>query len=169
MTLRARLESIPETLQEFDLALEERFREGQVLVNSGNARDASAGIYLLGYAAEMLLKGAYFRFEGAAPGDLIAPRLGPARAAGRRLIPAIPYENYHSLLFWAKLLQVTRVVQGQPLPFAVAVPFLAYARRLHGQWWVEMRYRRNEAHAVEARSVLADVIWLRANRFGLWR
>ena len=166
MSLRIRLEGIAETLQEFELALEDRFAVGQHLIVNGYP---DAGIYLLGYVAEMLLKTIYFRFTGAGPADLVGPRLAPARTVGRMLLPQITDEHYHSLRFWAMLLQAERDRQGRPLPVNIALLFEVCTERLHNNWFVEMRYRRNQAMTAEALAVLSDVGWLRANRLDLWR
>ena len=96
MPLRQRLEAVPETVQEFDLAAAQKYREGTALIAAGYN---GAGVYLLGYSAEMLLKNAYFRYTGASWADRIQPRLGLALAAGRILIPLVPHEAYHSLRF----------------------------------------------------------------------
>jgi len=104
LPLRQRLEAVPETVQEFDLAAAQKNREGAALVAAGYN---GAGIYLLGYSAEMLLKNAYFRYTGASWADRVGPRLGSALTAGRILIPLVPHEGYHSLRFWASLLRET--------------------------------------------------------------
>ena len=53
MLLRRRIQSTPETVQDFELAAEQRFWDGMQLLVSGHL---FAGIYLLGYTAEILLK-----------------------------------------------------------------------------------------------------------------
>lgn len=171
MALRNRLSVIAETVQEFNLAANEKYLEGQNLVVQG---DIGAGIYLLGYAAEMLLKNAYFRFTGAALADEIGPRLAPARSVGRGqqvagLIPHIPHESYHSLRFWAMLLQASRLVQSRPWPDTeFALKFERCTESLYNNWWVEMRYRCDLASPEEALQVLNDVAWLRTYQTTLW-
>lgn len=166
MPLRQRLDAVLETVQEFELASAQRYREGASLAASGFG---GAGVYLLGYTAEMLLKNAYFRFTGAQPGDLIQPRLGPARNVGRSYIPHVPHESYHSLHFWALLLRETRRRQHRPLADDVDAPFMSRTRRLHQNWSVEMRYQRDQAQPREVQSVYEDVTWLRDNSVALWR
>lgn len=166
MTLRRCLETVPETVQEFDLASVQRYREGTVLIAAGHP---GAGIYLLGYSAEMLLKNAYFRFTGASVVDRVQPRLAPALAAGRLYIPAIPHESYHSLQFWALLLREVRRRQRRPLPALVDASFTARTRRLHQTAWIGMRYRRDQATAREAQSAQSDAAWLHRHYAELWR
>ena len=57
MAMRLRLQPLPETVQEFELAAEDRYWAGMELMTRG---DGATGIYLMGYVAEMLLKNSYF-------------------------------------------------------------------------------------------------------------
>lgn len=166
MPLRHDLESQPETLQEMELAAEDKYWEGLELMVTGRG---GGGIYLMGYVAEMLLKIAYFRFTDARPADHVPSRLGPARTAGNHLIPGIGHENYHSLRFWALLLFETRNRYHKPLPSEVEALFVQRTRRLYQTWWVEMRYRRDQSLGWNVRSVYDDVTWLRDNYAVLWR
>ncbi len=119
MPLRQRLETVPETVQEFDLAAREKYREGEVLLASGHR---GAGVYLLGYSAEMLLKSAYFRFVKSQIGlrkvtsTITGPMLRNAAREGIRLHIRYDPESYHSLLFWGLLLSAIRKDQADPLP-----------------------------------------------------
>ena len=166
MPLRRRLEVVLETVQEFDLAAAQKYKEGAALVASGYG---GAGIYLLGYSAEMLLKSAYFRYTGASWADRVGPRLGPALAAGKILIPLIPHEGYHSLRFWALLLRETRRFQRRPLPPLLNAQFVSRTRRLHQSCWIGARYRRDQATGLEAATVQDDAAWLQRNYQALWR
>ncbi len=157
MTLRRRLEAVPETVQEFDLASAQKYREGAALIAAGHP---GSGIYLLGYSAEMLLKNSYFRFTGASAVDRIQPRLAPALAVGRLYIPAISHESYHSLQFWATLLREVRRRQRRPLMALVDASFTARTRRLYQTAWIGMRYRQDQATAQEARNAQSDAAWL---------
>lgn len=166
MPLRQRLEAVPETVQEFDLAAAQKNREGAALVAAGYN---GAGIYLLGYSAEMLLKNAYFRYTGASWADRVGPRLGSALTAGRILIPLVPHEGYHSLRFWASLLRETRRFQRRPLPPLLDAPFISRTRRLHQSCWIGARYRRDQATGMEAATVQGDAAWVQQNYSALWR
>ena len=166
MILRRRLEAVPETVQEFDLASAQKYREGTALVVAGHS---GAGIYLLGYSADMLLKNAYFRFTGASAIDRVQPRLAPALAAGRFSIPAVPHESYHSLRFWTLLLRDVRRRQRRPLTALVDASFTARTRRLHQTAWIGMRYRQDQATVQEAQSAQSDVAWLHRHYAELWR
>jgi hypothetical protein len=166
MTLRRRLAQQLESVQDLELASESRSWEGLELLLVGKT---SGGTYLMGFAAEMLLKCAYFRFSGAAPADAVKPRLGPARKPGQLLIPAVPHEQYHSPRFWALLHLAARRSRHAPLAAITEAQLVQRMRRLHQNWWVEMRYRAIEPSPLEVRSVFDDVSWLRANYVLLWR
>lgn len=166
MPLRQRLEAIPETVQEFDLAAAQKYQEGAALITGGYN---GAGIYLLGYSAEMTLKNAYFRYTGASWADRVGPRLGLALAAGRILVPLVPHEGYHSLRFWALLLRETRRFQRRPLPPLLDAQFMSRTRRMHQNCWIGARYRRDQATSREAATFQDDVAWLQRNYSALWR
>ena len=164
MSLRSRLSATAETVQEFEIALREKYQEGQGLIAGGNN---GAGIYLLGYSAEMLLKNAYFRLTGAIITDEVEARLSPTRKAGKVALEGISDESYHSLRFWAMLLQHERTFQGLlPLPFEQE--FELRTERLYSNWWVEMRYRHDLSFIADAIDVVDDVGWLLNNYVALW-
>ncbi len=162
MPLRFRLEQQQETLFSFERAAAARYLEGRELMSSGYS---GAGMYLMGYSAEMLLKSAYFRFSGAQPADRVSALLGPAQW----LIPSVPRETFHSLRFWALLLRAKRRQQNDPLSAALDAPFVSRTRCLYQNWWIGMRHRPDAAQPREALILLDDVDWLRANHGKLWR
>lgn len=166
MTLRTELSQHPETIQEFDIAAEARYYDGLELMAAGRT---GAGIYLVGYAAEMLLKCAYFLLTGASPGDPVAPRLVPARSRGRFLVPGVPDEQFHSLRFWSLLLLNERRWRNRPVPDLLGAQFCQRARRLYQNWWIGIRYRRDLSVPRHAETVYDDVSWLRSRFVFLWR
>ena len=166
MPLRYRLEQQQESLLSFELAANAKYLEGHDLMFRGYG---GAGMYLMGYSAEMLLKSAYFRFSGAQPGDRIAALLGPAKQTAQRLIPGISPEGNHSLRYWALLLKAKRNRQNNPIPVALDASFVSRTRRLYQNWWVAMRYRPDSSEPLEVLSFLDDMNWLRANYEKLWR
>lgn len=167
MLLRNRLAVVSETIQEFEQAAEEMYQEGKFLLHKSNHQNS--GIYLIGYAAEMWLKCAYFRLMGATLMDLIAPRLGPARTRGSGLTPPVDYESYHSLLFWARLIEVERSASSKPALSSIAPDFSHCVQLLYDIWWIEMRYRQGQATVNEAKDIRVWVSWLRANYELVWR
>ncbi|MBI4578967.1 MAG: hypothetical protein HY718_04640 [Planctomycetes bacterium] len=163
--LRIRREAAPETLQDFDLAADEKYWEGFDLLRAG-AR--GGGIYLLGYTAEMILKYASFRTQGHRPGTAVLGLFGPAKKWMGNRRPTIPHEGYHNLLFWMHYLRERRRHLGRPLRADADWELVRRVRELYQIWWVEMRYRPDQAQPDEAAKLLDDVNWLRQNRVQLW-
>jgi hypothetical protein len=60
-----------------------------------HSRRHVGALYVWGYVAEMLLKVGAFRVDGAAPGEAVGPRLGPARNYGNVRFSHIAYESGH--------------------------------------------------------------------------
>jgi hypothetical protein len=149
---------MPETIQDLSLASDEKYWEGVELLAAGRR---GAGIYLLGYSAEMVLKNACFLTEGARPFDFVAPRLAPIRKWARSLLPRISHENYHSLWFWVHVLRRKRGRLGRKLAAGVDASLVQRVRRVYGIWVVDMRYKPDEALQREAEAVLDDVTWIR--------
>jgi hypothetical protein len=166
MQLRQRLSLRPETLSDFANASEQKFWEGIEVAAAGHP---GAGIYLMGYSAEMMLKVAAFRFDGAALTDFVAPRLAPAKTwlAGHPW--SVHHESYHSLLFWMTYLRARRVSRGRAFDRRLDGQLVHHVRRLYLVWWVEMRYRPDQATPQEVNRVLNDVAWLRDHFVLLWR
>jgi len=158
MPLRSQLESQPETLSDFDLAAEQKFWEGTELGVQGHRGSA---IYLLGYAAEMWLKRACFRFDGASLLDRVQPRLVPARIWLARRGVAINHESYHSLTFWMTYLRERRAAARKKLANALDGELVHRVRRLYAVWWVEMRYRPDQASLHDLHRAYDETSWLR--------
>lgn len=161
-TLRHRIKSNPETVQDLAIASDEKYWEGIELLVSGRRGE---GIYLLGYSVEMMLKNACFLAEGARPSDLVGPRLGPIRSWAKSALPDIPPESYHSLRFWVHVLRRKRASLGRQLPRQVDAGLVRRTHRIHGTWIVSMRYKPDQALQQEAESVYNDVTWIRDRRF----
>lgn len=163
--MRDYVEKHPETVQDLELASEDRLWEGLELLASGQT---AGGMYLLGYVAEMVLKNACFLFEGARPSDPISARLGPMRAFGKSHFPTIDRENYHSLVFWYHALLHKRNLAGRSLPSPTARQLGRRVASIHSMWVVAMRYYPAAlllpSHAA---TIYNDVIWLYDHRLQL--
>ena len=163
MTLRLRLQLLTETIQEFDLAAEERYWTGLDLMTRG---EGTAGIYLMGYAAEMFLKNSYFLLDNSTtPAFPIGSQFGLAKLAWYTFLPARPLKkvNYHDLLFWSDLLVEKRRQEARPLPAATELAFIRCTQRLSENWFVELRYQSSQATAAEVNHVYEDVTWIRSH------
>lgn len=167
MPFRIVQESHPETLQEIYLAVESRMGEGRRLIEEGYD---DAGIYLLGYVAEMSLKLAFARLDPRIP--LQAPveatlirlqTLWRSLSFGGRL-------DLHDVAMLAFLLEYDyQQRRGRPYPANIQHGLTHTIRRLHSNWWVGSRYRARRATRREAEETVIDVEWLRDNHSSLWR
>jgi hypothetical protein len=168
--LRTLFQASAETEAEISAAAEERWAAAQSLLATGRFGDA---VYLYGYVAEMLLKRANYlylvRTSRAALADTVPSVFSPARSRGQTLIPGISPEGFHSLRFWAMLLEADREQLGDALPMPLAGSFQSVTERLHNHWFVEMRYRALQSPRSEALEVQQDVGWLRAHKDDIWR
>ena len=163
--LRRQLDATPETVADFELAGESRYWDGCQLITQGHGL---GGIYLLGYAAEMILKHACFRTDRARPADPVAGFFGPIRAWMNRRYPSVDRETYHSLLFWTHYLRGKRRDFGTPLSNGLDWELTRRTRRLYSTWSVDLRYRDWTVQATEVQMVYNDVTWLRDTRIRLW-
>ena len=171
MLLRQLLECITETVQGIVLAADQRYWEGYELLLAGRS---FASIYLWGYVAEMLLKSAALRFDGAQPSELVGPRLGPAKTFGKQHFPLVPCESYHSLLFWANHLTANRSRASCTFTATFLTEFNRKVQRMYDTWLVSMRYHPASSSGYSssiqpaALDLLEDVVWLRKNHSFLW-
>jgi hypothetical protein len=161
------LEAELQTIQQMELAATDRYWEGRALMTTPGRE--GGGVYLLGYVAEMLLKTAYFRFDGAGQRDLVRPRLVPARNKCGVLNISLDYESYHSLHFWKELLVRFRHYRRCRLGVDLETQLNWRIRRLYRTWWVGMRYLADQAEPGDVTDVFDDVTWLRDHHSLLWR
>ncbi len=152
------------------LAAECRYREGRFLLEQGKL---DAGIYLLGYVAEMTLKLAYCRLDPTLSfQQLVMSRLSVAesrwraiygRGAGTRL-------DLHNPVALLIILEDGRSLFGLSSLTAEETRLInSYVFTIHDNWMVGMRYRGHHATVQEADAVLVAVEWLRDNYQLLWK
>jgi hypothetical protein len=165
MSLRQYIEMHPETVQDLELASDDRLWEGIELLAAGRT---AGGVYLLGYVAEMVLKNACFLFDGACPADPVSARLGPMRRFGIDHFPMIDRENYHSLIFWYHALLHKRRLAGRPLPPVLARQLGRRIAGIHRMWTVTMRYYPDgRFQPGDSAAIYDDVTWIYDRRLQL--
>lgn len=161
MALRPRLQPILETVQEFELAAEERYWAGLELMTRG---DALTGIYILGYVAEMLLKNSYFLLSVATrPTFPVGSQLAQDKLAMSILVPQYKFKSYHDLTYWAIVLAEKRRNENRPLPLSLETELMAHVQRLSENWFVELRYRAGQALPTEIAETYESVTWIRTH------
>ena len=148
----------PDSIAEFRAAAERRFEEGAVLEHGGHRTGA---IHLWGYAAEMVLKAAFFELDGFPMRRTITRRdrrRAEQRAAQFGLAPA---RGPHDVRMWAELLVAERLRRGRRYRRSgFGVEVVRRAARVAAVWAVELRYHPNRAYEFEVRRMRADVGWI---------
>ena len=167
MPLVSRLAS-QETVGDMLLAANARYDEGLLLLDAGH-RDG--GIYLLGYAAEMILKTSFCRVDPTIPPFItVRSRFAVAERHWIRNINTVLPSGYeHSILFWERVLPLERAARRKPaLGIVVSQTLSQCVRTVSGNWAVKMRYQPSIATAQEADDVRVAVSWLHDNQRTLW-
>ncbi|MDB5301392.1 MAG: hypothetical protein JWO87_3055 [Phycisphaerales bacterium] len=165
MPLRNTVKGFPETLSDMLLAADDRYREAEALLVE---HEFDGCVYLLGYAAEMWLKAACLRLRGLSATVLVKGALPPLKKWMQSTVPSTTFTDYHDLSYLAECVFQLRLAQGRPLavPLAVELRTLIVSG-LHGEWIVDMRYRRSGLSAADAWSALSQAWWMKNNWLSL--
>lgn len=154
-----------DSVHEFRRSGRQRFDDGLILAGSGQRTGA---IYLWGYAAEMILKAAYFSLIGFAEKDVISVGRDIEKAwnhGGKILGIVWPKAGRgHNVRAWAELLIAERAATpGAAYPPAFDREVQRYGQRI-GQLWSEtLRYHKNLAYLYEVRQVREAAEWFLTN------
>lgn len=158
MPLVDRVTTRPHTVRAFRAAAGARFREGVKLAVADRPLGA---VYLFGYAAEMLLKAAYFRLaEWAANEEIALDHVGDARRHAVQNLEVRWAGNLHDLGAWAELLIRDRTRRGQPYPRPFSRRLRARVSRLYANWRESLRYHDARPFAGELASIRESAAWL---------
>ena len=154
------------SIHEFTLAALERWRDAADLIAAGRRTGA---IYLMGYAAEMVLKAAYFRHLGFGDDQPIlfsdlAAAVGKKGISQATTLGSPVTNDYHDIGCWAALLIAYRASKLRPHPLPVRVALSANVVAIQSLWRVTLRYHRNRASRAEADRVRQACAWLVRNR-----
>ena len=166
MALLNRLAPI-ETIDDMLLASNARYDEGLALLDAGY-RDG--GIYLLGYAAEMILKTSFCRVEPTVRLSIeVRSRFSVAERHWTRMAGQPPRDYEHNLKFWEFVLPLERAARRKPvLGIIVSQTLSKCVQVVAGNWGVKMRYQNANATPQEAENVRDAVSWMRNNQKTLW-
>jgi len=157
----------PDSIREFRAAARQRFDDGLVLSAAGKR---TAAIYLWGYAAEMILKAAYFSAVGLGDVDGITwnAHLLPAIHHGRVAVGIQwPHQGQgHNVRAWAELLIATRAsTAGKAYPPSFGTGVLTHGQRIEQVWSETLRYHKNYAYPHEVRRVREAAEWYLSNSY----
>jgi hypothetical protein len=157
MPLIARLPAY-HTIREFRAAATLRYHEATRLATGG---DRLAAIYLCGYAAEMLLKAAYFRLVGKGPNDSVTMAdIQNGKHYANTTLGLGWATNLHDLTRWGQLLIEDRKYRHLPYAAAFARSLTARLQRIYLNWREHLRYHANRPHQGEVATTLQAVFWL---------
>jgi hypothetical protein len=146
------------TIRDFRAAARLRYDEGRRLALGG---DRLAAIYLWGYAAEMLLKAAYFRLVGWLPAQAITLHdLHDAKNYAVHHLGLHWPTILHDLSRWHELLVEERRLRLLPYAAAFARSLQARVRHIYLNWREHLRYRTNHPYRGEVGRVFQAVQWL---------
>ena len=169
MPIRNDLNQVRETIGEFELAAEARFQEGSDLVLHSKTR--YAGVYILGYSAEMFLKCSVFRFMSMKTDDLIRDCLTDKDRYLKKnqILPQAPHENNHSLRYWSEILLKMRDWEDKRLVKTLETDLLFHSEAIYDNWWVEMRYKSIEIKGADTETMRQSCAWMSYHYDRLWR
>ena len=156
-----------ETVLTLDEAALRRYIDGVDLSNAEGAMTAS--VYLLGYAAEIILKVACFYADGLPTGlDNNARRQTLSRSQPYRRF-ATRHASGHSIPGWYKvLLEVRRERRKAAYNDAFRAELYRHVLRIERNWSESLRYKRTEATQAELARVYKSVTWIVRNRSTLY-
>lgn len=156
----------PDSIREFRVSARQRYHDGLALAGTGNR---TASIYLWGYAAEMLLKAAYFAQFGLAEDEVITVpgHIQPAINRGKAAPLSITWPNQgagHNVRAWAELLVGVRALNTATAYHSAFAAQVQRGGQRIGQLWREMlRYHKNRAYLYEVRQVREATEWFLVN------
>jgi len=172
LPLRPRLAGRAETILEVETAAHDRLVDTLGLIVEAQYHGA---VYIAGYVAEILLKTAWVRFTGGLGSTLLyssfasAPlRLNHLYSVHRPGIVVPAKESFHSIQFWRDLLILERASAGNPYTRAFEGVLVLNTDQLYDLWWVEARYRHNDATLLEATTAYDLTDWVLKNHSALW-
>lgn len=168
MPIRSLFRSVPETILGFEAAAEEKYEDGFNLMATASQGN---GVYLMGYAAEMLLKSAYFRVVGLGHNvPITRNELNQARSDANLLMVIADVESFHNVAFWSELIVKKRMQLARSLQPSLATELDFRSKRLAQNWFVDMRYHLLQGVVMQdLEDVLDDVVWIKSNHEDLWR
>lgn len=149
-------------------AAEQRYLDGLSLA-TGPERRTTGAIYLLGYAAEMTLKAAYYRIRGVGPLDDLSPELRGMRSRARYLgFPWGSGRSRHDVEDLAGLLIFERQARRIGLDPYFSVILQGHVRVITEHWSEQLRYKEEVASEAEVTEFFRSVDWVISNYTLLW-
>lgn len=146
-----------ETVRRFRAAAALRYREACCLAANGERLGA---LYLTGYAAEMVLKAAYFRLIGKGLDDPIEPNDRDRAGTTAARLGILRQRNFHDLRWWVDLLIQSKGLTNRPFPSGFARRLASQVQSIDQNWNETLRYRTNRPREGELYGALNAAQWL---------
>jgi hypothetical protein len=151
----------PDSIREFRLAARRRYHDALALAAAGQRTGA---IYLWGYAAEMVVKAAYFSAIQLPETTPVTwqGHIKPAIATGKSLNILWPASGQgHNVRAWAELLILERAKSvSTAYPASFRRELQRRGQLLEQLWRETLRYHKNVAYRYEMKQVRDAVEWL---------
>lgn len=158
-----------DSIDEMEAAREDRYSDSLTCALDGRE---FAACYLMGYVIEMLLKSAFYRFDGV---PLVADLRGGLRSARKHPrfkpvtgSPSILAHGLHNIRAWGDHLIDTRQRTGRALDVRVASRLVYELCWVQNNWSETLRYRRSIPASDEVHRFLKIADWLRSEYVTLW-
>lgn len=146
-----------DSIQHFENARQDRFREGLCLWLHQAETSRSGACYLLGFSVEIGMKAAYFRVLGRGLADDIDK--SDLLAVKTRHPTLIKDESFHSLMFWAYALDDLRVQQGRPFVPGLSLELGRRSQAAYNRWRVGLRYRTDTTSPADLETLVETASW----------
>ena len=155
-----------DSVGQFRAAAHVRNEDAWHLATSGRG---AAAIYLWGYAAEMLVKAAYFHLIGFPENKAISlSNLYQAKTVATGTYGISWTGNLHNVLHWAELLTQHRIaLRRNYADSGFGLQVLDRCQRVYERWREMLRYKKNRAYPFEVNAVCAATQWLLSNALRL--
>lgn len=158
-----------ETILSFEASAHEKYEAGFELLANGVY---GTGVYLMGLAAEMMLKAAYFRYIGIGQTvNIDKTHLTAAKNNATSLGVIAQPEQYHNLKFWSELIIKQRISDSKSLSVGIETTLNGYIQKLNDNWEIGMRYKdyQQGVQISDLNDVFDAVTWIHDNQESLWR
>lgn len=143
-----------DSIREWQRAATRQWNDAEILRKN---KRRLAAVYLYGYVAEILIKGAHFRLYKSLD-DEIKPE-----DRTRAISNSQPRTGHHDIAGWAKLLVQRRIEMGQPNSNPSGDEIINNANILYLNWRETIRYHATRVRVFELNQVREKTLWFRKN------
>ena len=155
---------LPDSVAQFQAVAAIRNDDAHSLLAVGRG---TAAIYFWGYAAEMILKQAWFRLAGFSDAQQIGVKDLNAAVKTATSVYGITWPGHgqlHNIYCWAQLVTRHHIATVGPYADMTFEPEVTgQAKRIYERWRESMRYKKNQAYMAEVYAVQSAASWILNN------